>query len=243
MSQTTDKMNCTDIQAALNANPEFKDESGHLQDCADCRRYRDDLRSLDQRIRAAMEVDVPKLEMPELPELDTSKIAALPARRRRTRSLWFAIAASVALAVFVGLRVSGPESAEYSLAEQVLAHVDHEPAALLPSNTPVDDDHLQSVVPRNMASMNHEAGLITFAETCPINGNPIPHLVIQGERGPITILLLPEEEISEAISLDGENVHGSILPVGEGSVAIIGTRDERLDKVQRSVINSVAWDI
>lgn len=243
MSQTTDKMNCTDVQAALAASPAFDDESGHLQDCADCEAYQNDLQSLDQRIRLAMEVDVPSLSLPELPELDTSNVSTLPARRRMTAPAWFAVAATVALAVFVGLQVGGPEINGYSLADEVLAHVDHEPAALLPSSTPVDDNKLQRVVPQSVASMNHEAGLITFAETCPINGNPIPHLVIQGERGPITILLLPEEKIDAAISLDGENVHGSILPVGDGSVAIIGTRDEQLENVKRSVMNSVAWDI
>lgn len=243
MSQMNDEMNCTDIQTALAADPAFKDESGHLQGCADCQAYQGDLKVLDQRMRAAMEVDVPKLNMPELPDLDLSNVAALPVRRRMTAPLWFAVAASVALAMFVGLRVGGPENVEYSLAEQVLAHVDHEPAALLPSKTPVAADRLQQVVPNNMATMNHEAGLITFAETCPINGNPIPHLVMQGEHGPITILLMPEEKINEAIILDGENIHGSILPVGDGSVAIIGTRGEQLENVQRSVMNSVAWDI
>tara|TARA_R110002096_G_scaffold57426_2_gene145596 strand:- start:7235 stop:7966 length:732 start_codon:yes stop_codon:yes gene_type:complete len=243
MSQATDKMNCTEVQDALTANPAFDDESGHLQDCADCQAYQNNLQALDRRIRAAMEVDVPKFEMPELPNLDSSNVATLPVRRKMTAPVRLAVAATIALAVFAGLRVGGPENTEHSLAEQVLAHLDHDPAALLPSDTPVDDDDLRRVVPRNIASMNHDAGLITFAETCPINGNSIPHLVIQGERGPITIMLLPDEKISAAISLDGENVHGSILPVGEGSVAIIGTRDEQLDNVKRSVMNSVAWDI
>lgn len=243
MSQASNEMNCTEIQTALAADPAFEDESGHLQGCADCQARQGDLKVLDQRLRNAMEVNVPKLKMPELPDLYLKNVAALPARRRMTAPAWFALAASVALAVFVGSRVSGPENTEYSLAEQVLAHVDHEPAALLPSSTPVTADRLQKVVPNNVATMNHEVGLITYAETCPINGNPIPHLVIQGEHGPITILLLPEEKISEAIILDGENIHGSILPVGDGSVAIIGTRDEQLENVERSVMNSVAWDI
>ena len=130
-----------------------------------------------------------------------------------------------------------------SLESQVLAHVDHEPMALLPSNTPVDDGKLQRVVPANIATMNHNSGLITFAETCPINGHQVPHLVLQGKTGPITILLLPDEMISESKILDGENVHGVIVPVGSGSVAIIGTREEQLDEVEKNVVNSVAWGI
>ena len=65
----------------------------------------------------------------------------------------------------------------------------------------------------------------------------------QGKTGPITILLMPDEMISETKTLDGESVHGYIVPVGNGSIAIIGTREEELDEVQQKVVNSVAWGV
>jgi hypothetical protein len=92
-----------------------------------------------------------------------------------------------------------------------------------------------------VARLDHDAGLITYARSCEINGRTVPHLVIQGEHGPITILLMPEEAIAEAVSLDGENTHGVILPVGDGSIAIIGAREEKLERVEKSVLNSVMW--
>ena len=46
---------------------------------------------------------------------------------------------------------------------------------------------------------------------------------------------------AEAVSLDGENTHGVILPVGDGSIAIIGAREEKLERVEKSVLNSVMW--
>ena len=47
--------------------------------------------------------------------------------------------------------------------------------------------------------------------------------------------------ISAAIPLIGENINGVILPVGAGSIAIIGVRDERLEEIEKSVVNSVMW--
>ncbi len=47
----------------------------------------------------------------------------------------------------------------------------------------------------------------------------------------------------KAISIDGDNVHGVILPVGNGSVAIIGAREEKLEQVEKSVLDSVRWSI
>ena len=239
MRRATKMMNCDEYRQALGADPGFEDETGHAETCADCRAYRDDMRALDERIAAAMAIDVPELEMPALPDIDTGNLVTLARWRRFSKPIGLAVAASVMLAVMVGIRMTDTHGG--TLAEQVLAHVDHEPMALVVSDTPVSDRRLSWAVPENVATMNHDAGLITYAQSCRINGNKVPHLVIQGERGPITILLMPDEKIDETVSLDGENIQGVILPVGDGSIAIIGEREERLDRVTESVLNSVAW--
>jgi len=128
-----------------------------------------------------------------------------------------------------------------SLADEIVAHLDHEPYALRVSDEPVDDRRLAKVVPADVAKVNHDAGLVTYAQTCVINGKKIPHLVIQGERGPVTILLLPDEAIDDAVQLEGESINGVLLPVGGGSVAIIGERDEALDTIRENIVNSVTW--
>ncbi len=247
MSQTTDIMNCNDYKEALAADPNFNDESGHVQSCADCQAYGQtysrDMLTLNENIAAAMQLDVPNLVMPDLPDIDTENVVALSPRRSVSAPVWFAIAASVVLAVFIGVRSDDPQLPTVSLADQVLAHIDHEPEALVPTNVAIDDGTLVRVVPQNIATMNHDSGLITYAETCPVNGKEVPHLVIQGKRGPITILLMPDEKISENEVIEGKNVYGYLLQVGNGSIAIIGERDEELEAVKQNLINSVAWDI
>ena len=106
-----------------------------------------------------------------------------------------AVAATLVLAAFVGIRMYGSNVTYPSLADEIVAHLDHEPYALRVTDEPVDERRLAKVVPANLAHMNHDAGLITYAQTCVINGRKIPHLVIQGEQGPVTILLLPDEAI------------------------------------------------
>ena len=89
--------------------------------------------------------------------------------------------------------------------------------------------------------MKHDAGLITYAQTCVINGKKVPHLVIQGKNGPVTVLLMPDEMVDGAVEIEGESINGVILPVGNGSIAIVGEDGERLDKIQESVMHSVTW--
>ena len=174
----------------------------------------------------------------ETGDSDRSGVMAMPCGKQHIAT----VATTVLLAVVLGTRFSGQEGIVYeSLADEVLAHVSHEPSALQVTDVTVTDAHLYEVVPANIAQLDHSAGLITFAESCPINGNIVPHLVIQGERGPVTILLMPEEKVSAAVLLNDERSHGVILPVGEGSIAIVGPRGESLEQIERRILQSVMW--
>ena len=199
------------------------------------------LQALDLKIAKALQIDVPELRMPELPDIDETNVTSLPVRRRSMKPVWFAIAATVVLATSITLRTSSLFQSYDSLAEEVLAHLDHEPGALRVTDVAVTDGRLARAVPASLAVFDRDTSLITYAQPCVINGNDVPHLVIQGQHGPITILLMREEEIAEVTPLDGENVKGVILPVGNGSIAIIGDRDEVLEPIQKNVMNSVTW--
>ena len=213
-------MNSDEYKQAIAANPEF-----------------------EERLAKALAIDVPPLTMPELPEVDTDKVVSLGARRQMSKPAWFAVAASVMLAAVIGVRMIGFGVSYESLADEVIAHLDHEPYALRVTDEPVNASRLAKVVPASIGDMNHDAGLITYAQTCRINGKDVPHLVIQGQLGPVTILLMPEESVAEATPLDGENIHGLILPVGNGSIAIIGAREENLERIENNVVSSVNWSI
>ena len=231
-------MNCEDYKESIATDPSWNGGEEHLSGCAACQGYRDDMRALDRRIERALLLRVPELNVPEL---DTENVVALPGRRRITTPAWFAVAATVVIAAFIGVRMAGNDVTYPSLADEIVAHLDHEPRALKVTDKPVSDRALARVVPASIAEMNHEAGLITYARTCVINGKKIPHLVIQGEFGPVTILLMPDEMIDGAVQIDGQSINGVILPVGSGSVAIIGQDEENLGNIKQSVVNSVSW--
>ncbi len=237
-------MNCDDYKQAIGADPSFDGGAGHLSECQSCQDYRRDMQALDLTIGRALALDVPELVMPSLDDaVDTGNVINLEPRRRVAMKTWYSVAATVALVAFIGFRYVPDSSPVYlSLADEVLAHVTHEPMALRVTDQEVSADHLHEVVPGSIAEMDHSAGLITYAETCPISGYDVPHLVIQGKHGPITIMLMPNEKISAAISLNDENSHGVILPVGDGSIAIVGSREENLEDVQMQILQSVTWE-
>ncbi|MDJ0904578.1 MAG: DUF3379 family protein [Woeseiaceae bacterium] len=233
-------MNCEQYREAIAAEPGFDGGAGHLSECEACQAYRREMLALDETIGRALAIDVPELAVPDLPEIETDNVVALP-RRRWSAPTMLAMAATVVLAAFIGMRMLDTGPQHDSLADQLLAHLEHEPYALRVTDEPVSDARLASVVPANLAEMDHSAGLITYARTCEINGRDVPHLVIQGERGPVTLLLMPHEKVAAPESFTGENIKGVILPVGEGSIALFGDREEALDRISEEVLNSVTW--
>jgi len=251
MNASGKTMNCEDYRAAIAAEPSESFEGGaeHVAACDSCSAYRAEMRALDATIARALAIDVPELKIPDLPALgrEDENVTNLPFRRAAKISMpaWIGIAASFALAAIIGVQFVGNNGSAHDqlLAEQVLAHVDHEPWALKVTNVAVSEAQFARVVNPDVGTMDRGIGLVSYAQTCIINGMKIPHLVIQGERGPVTLLLMPNEKVSSAVSLSGESVNGVILPVGDGSIAIIGEREERIQELEQRVVDSVEWSI
>lgn len=245
-------MNCEDYREAIAADPSesFAGGAAHVAACESCSAYRAEMRALDDKIARALAIDVPALQIPELPPIgeDDENVVNLPFRRASKISTpaWIGIAASFALAAIIGMQFvgngNGPAN-DQRLAAEILAHLDHEPGALLVTDVSVSDEQFARVINPAVGTMDRGVGLVTYARTCIINGMSIPHLVIQGKHGPVTLLLMPEESVSSPVSLLGESVNGVILPHGNGSIAIIGEREERIQDLEQRIMDSVEWSI
>ena len=245
-------MQCDNYRERLAADPSesFDGGAGHAADCVACSNYRQEIRALDQRIAAALSINVPAPHLPELPSVDATgpgSIVDLHSRRPAKRfslPAWIGIAATLAAVAFLATRMLAPELTSPSLAVQVIAHMDHEQSSRQVTSVAVPEQVLGRVIDDNVATMETGRELVTYAMSCVINGRTVPHLVIQGASGPVTLILMAEEQIDGAIPLSGNNVHGVILPVGSGSVAIIGERTEQLneiDEIGRRLVETVSW--
>ena len=133
-----------------------------------------------------------------------------------------------------------------ALSSQLIAHMEDEQASRQVTSIGVSEQELATVAGASIVSMDTGDNLVTYVRTCIINNRPVPHLVIQGESGPVTLVLMAEEAIDDTVSLTGESVHGVIIPVGKGSVAVIGDRPSQLreiDQIGQRLRQSVTWRI
>jgi len=240
-------MNCEQYREAIAADPSeaFDGGAAHASACVSCAEFRTEMQALDRRIAAALLLDVPELSLPELPHItdeEEARVVSFPFHMRSAPA-WLAIAASFALVAVIATQYFSGGATYPSLGDEILAHLDHEPQSLRLNSESVSERRLDKVVRSKVANVEDGLGLITYARSCVINGNTIPHLVIQGKHGPVTLLLMPNEMIDASIPLLGKGVHGVIIPLGQGSIAIIGEREERIGEIEQRVVDSVTWNI
>ncbi len=228
-------MNCLEYRQICGADPghvatEFRD---HEMACEDCQSYAREMRALDERIRKALAFDVPTSER-------HSRTVALQPVVRRWRPARLGIAASLfaAIGLSVGVWLSTPPPA---LADAVTGHLKHERRAWQPTDNPVAGEVLDAVLQHADVQMKGNVGLISYARTCSIRGNDVPHLMIQGERGPVMVLIMRNETVEETIPLRAKGYEGLIVPVGEGSIAIVGREGEPIAPLSDKISQSVYW--
>jgi hypothetical protein len=71
----------------------------------------------------------------------------------------------------------------------------------------------------------------------------VAHFVVQGEQGPVTVLLLPNEKVNGPERVDEDGFVGTIVPLQiGGSIAVVGEPGETaLEDIQREVAAAVQW--
>jgi hypothetical protein len=205
------------------ASPELAE---HLAHCQDCPAYSDRLLRFEARLERALRIDV------HVP------------RARAARGGWLAMAAAVLIALLVGTLWLGAPHA--SLAADVVAHMAGEPEAWASTNVPVPADGLAPVLAEAHMRLGPDAGMVSYAQSCLFRGHHVPHLVVQTARGPITVMVLVHNKVTEAQRFDEGGYRGVILPVpGHGSLAVLakgeGEDPAEIESLAARVKAAIVW--
>ncbi|MEM8982919.1 MAG: DUF3379 family protein [Pseudomonadota bacterium] len=255
MTEMTYEQFCERIDQA--PSEDFDGRAEKIASCEKCRAYADAALAFDAKLRAALEVTVPEIPMPDLTsplEATVTNLGAARAEREarkptsRRPYAFLALAASVVLAAVIGFRFLESPTAEIDarpeLVAELLGHMDHERSAMRVNTTPASVATVSYVTSTAGTKVDDDIGLISYAHSCVVNGRTIPHLVIQGKNGPITLLIMPDEPVKQAVPFDDDEFHGVLVPVGEtGSVAIIGRKGEPLDDIRESIADKIRLSI
>lgn len=224
-------MKCSDVRFALAADPSGAgtEVAAHLDSCESCAAYAQDMLVLDGRLREAMQVPAPEIALPSGPHLVSS------APRRRPAFRQFALAASLAgVALLVGVLWIGVP--RQSLASAVVEHMAHEPGAWAPRDA-VPASAVAPILARSGVALRDDMPAVFYANSCWFRGRHVPHLVVQTPQGPVTIMVLPHDEIAGRVEFDEGGYRGVIVPAQRGAIAVLA---QDLAEVDIAVVASMA---
>ena len=227
-------MDCEKYQIAMGEDPASSapDLRRHLAECPACTAFAARIVEAERRIQAALRFDVAALK--------AAKVA--PGSMPR-RTVFAGIAAVLAAAVALWMVLGVPTTEE--LAIEVAQHWYHEPNAWTRTDVEVSNVALNQVLAGQAELDLARLGRVTYAHSCLVGGDWIPHLVLQGRQGPIMLLLLPERALTSPvpIGLPEEGLKGRMLPHGGGSIAVLGEDGEAMQEVEERIAQAVQWTI
>ena len=221
-------MNCLEFRRIVGAEPHsaLPEVAAHAAECAACAGYQRQLQQMDQLIHRALAVEVDRLPLQ-------------PAVRRRRSGRW-AMAASVLLAIAVGVFWAGyPRD---TLASAAVDHALHEPASLQATTAVVSEQQLAQVLAQSRVRLKSGVEQVSYATNCPFRGRVVPHFVVQTSQGPVTVLLLRDEAaVSQPRPFNEGSFQGSIVPAPHGVLAVLG-QGAPVEEVAAKVLAAVEYE-
>jgi len=179
----------------------------------------------------------------EVPENLTSRILLRHAFRyphgSGTRRRTFALAASILVTVIFGGALLWFEL-KPTLADDVFVHMD-EMSYALTSTTILDGETIAGVFGWFGANVSPEIGEVSFANVCVFRNKRVAHVVLRDVRSPVTVIIMPEEQLTRPSRISRGGRSGLLLPYAGGSLAIVSEREQRLDKLEDRIRDTVRW--
>jgi len=226
---------CDDARLLIGAEPAGATAAleEHLQSCAACRQFREQMRALDADIRRALERP-PEIAVVRAPHAARPRPATRPAAWRQ-----WALAASVVLALFAVMALWLLRPGE-SLARDVVAHVQAEPESWLATQH-VDAAGIDAALKGAGVELGINSDKIMYAQSCWFRGHYVPHLVVETARGPATVMILRHEQVSGRREFHEAGMTGVIVPAGTGSIAVLARGAGNIDDIAGSMQQEVRW--
>ena len=238
-------MNCLEFRRLLLIEPCSSDDDfiAHRASCVECNHEAGRSAQLEKQLHTALSVDPPE-------GLRERILLAHALGHNKPRRInlppWLTIAASLLLVI--GL-VGG---LGYHWVDTLFGASDLEVAVLNHVNDELDhlhEDHnlqtadLEVLLAPFGARLKNALGRVNYAGRCNIRKHSGIHLVVPGQQGPITILLMPDEHVDHQQAIRSSRFNGVIVPTPYGSMAVIGEKGEVLDSVVDTVAEKIIWTI
>ena len=123
----------------------------------------------------------------------------------------------------------------------VLEHLDHEPGLLDQLLMPDTQEDMQQLFASVGAQLNEPVEGMKYAGICDIEGQDGLHIVMQQDNQPVTIIVMPGQQLAAAKAFEKSGYKGELVPVKGGLVAVIGDTLEQISLAQIRFFRAVRF--
>jgi hypothetical protein len=181
-----------------------------------------------------------------LPRVAAASTGA-PATSPTTTADWLRRVLPVAAVLLVALGMSWYFQLDATLALQkdILGHIYSEEPFITSRPVMLDElnSHLEASLGAHLVANAATEGLeVTFVKDCRVAKQVGTHLVMKGEQGPVTVIMLPESVVEDETPIADGRLSGKMIPAAGRTLVVVGNKQEPIDEYLRVLNSNLKWE-
>ena len=161
---------------------------------------------------------------------------------------WSGLSAMVASLMIIAVSITlwqAPAGLKHvngsDMVAHILDHIGEDPTLMTAIKRPKTEADIQTLFATVGASLNQPIARMSYAGECVVEGQRGLHIVIQDEQGPVTVIVMPGQQIEAMQAFEASGYHGELFPVKGGIVAIVANSMEQLALAQVRFFRAVRF--
>jgi len=189
---------------------------------------------VDQAVKADLSAALDSASNDQ-PQMDISSAPASVTKLQPKTLPWWGfggVAASILVVVFSLNLWQAPNSSPLvkstDYVAHIMTHVEHDPEHLTAFKEPKSEQDLHKLFLAVGATVQQPLSEMSYAGECVVNGQKGLHLVMQSPTGPVTVIVMPGQQLAAMEAFKTSGYQGELLPVKGGVVAIVAHTMEQV---------------
>ena len=128
-----------------------------------------------------------------------------------------------------------------AMVNHILAHIAEDPTLMTAVKLPSTESEMHQLFASVGAQLNKPVDGMSYAGICDVEGQKGLHIVMQENGQPITIIVMPGQQITAMQAFEKSGYHGELMPVKGGVVAIVANTMEQVALAQTRFFRAVKF--
>lgn len=82
---------------------------------------------------------------------------------------------------------------------------------------------------------------VSFAKDCYVAKQRTMHLVVKGSTGPVNVMMIPAQVVTDEVRIADGRFNGLVTPGSDGTLVVVGNKQEPLARTRDLVASSLHW--